>query len=196
MKTFQSPASVSTADALRRLERSVIYRFGTFELSTLPLRLSRAGRLITLQPQPARALKLLIEHRGKIVTREMLRDHLWGKGTFLDHEQGINFALRKIRIALGDSPSAPDFIETVPRLGYRFVADIEEVSPASAGSTRAARATEQPPERPDGPTEQSMDRSERPARTRRSGLLGRYPTASCAGRHRRNTQKRQCRSWS
>lgn len=189
MKTFQSPASVSTTDAIRRQERSMLYRFGAFELSTLPLRLSRAGELITLQPQPARALKLLIENRGQIVTREMLRDHLWGKGTFLDHEQGINFALRKIRIALGDSPSAPSFIETVPRLGYRFVAEIEEVSATSARMPLLAQPTEPEPE-------PQAERPERLIRPHRSGLLGRRPTASCSGRRRRRMQRRQCRSWS
>ncbi len=177
MKTFQSPASVSTADANRRLERSKIYRFDVFELSTMPLRLSRAGEPITLQPQPARALKLLIENRGQIVTREMLREYLWGKGTFLDHEQGINFALRKIRIALGDSPSAPSFIETVPRLGYRFVAEVDEMPRSSSDSRPSARPA---------------DRMSRP---HRSGLLGRRPMASSACSRGRKALGRRCRSW-
>ena len=111
----------------RLMDRPRRYRFGELELTTVPNRLTRNGRRIVLQPQPARALELLIRHRGRIVTRDMLRDHLWGEGTYLDHEQGINFALRKIRVALGDSPSAPRFVETVPRVGYRFVAPVEEL---------------------------------------------------------------------
>ena len=180
MKSFQSSGLEHIANEIRRLDRSRRYRFGAFELSTLPTRLTRSGEIITLQPQPARALKLLIEHRGKIVTREMLRDHLWGEGTFLDHEQGINFALRKIRIALGDSPSVPCFIETVPRLGYRFVAAVDEIVERRDLRQEIVRA--------DSASQESN--LELP---KRLGMLGRRPASSGFGRHRK-AGGRRCRS--
>lgn len=128
-----------------RTEETVIYRFGEFELSTLPSQLTRQGTRVTLQPQPARALELLIKNRGKVVSREMIRRHLWGQATYLDHQQGINFAMRKIRVALGDDPLSPRYIETVPRQGYRFVASVRKIqpeAPASGDSTPTLSAAE------------------------------------------------------
>lgn len=121
------------------------YRFDRFELSTAPLRLLRDGRPVAIQPQPARALELLLRRAGEIVSRQDLRRHIWGEGTYLDHEQGINFAMRQIRGVLGDDPRTARFIETVPRVGYRFVAPVETVDEPAPAIPANAPADAPPP---------------------------------------------------
>lgn len=101
------------------------YAFGDFELSPRPLSLSCRDAAVPLQPQPARLLAILVDRAGRVVTREEIRDEMWPDGEFLDHEQAINFAVRKIRLALDDDARSPRYVETVPRLGYRFVATVE-----------------------------------------------------------------------
>ncbi len=103
------------------------YRFGDFELCSRPLELTRDGERLELAPQPARLLELLVSRAGELVSREVIRQSLWGEDVHVDHERGINFNIRQIRSALGDDPSRPLFIETVPRYGYRFVAPLGEV---------------------------------------------------------------------
>jgi DNA-binding winged helix-turn-helix (wHTH) protein len=99
-------------------------RFGTFEADPATGELRKAGRRINLQDQPFRLLLLLLEHPGEVVTRTELREKLWGE-TYVDFEEGLNTAVRKLRDALGDSASNPRFIETLPRRGYRFIAPAE-----------------------------------------------------------------------
>jgi TolB-like protein len=70
-------------------------------------------------------LTFLLNHRGSLVTREQIRLAIWGEDTFVDFEQGLNFCIRQIRLALNDQAEKPLYIETLPRLGYRFVAKIE-----------------------------------------------------------------------
>lgn len=101
-----------------------IYRFDEFELHTRPTRLLARGAAVALQPQPARALELLLQNAGRVVSREQLKEHIWGGESYLDHDQGINFAIRKIRMALDDDAGAPRFVETVPRVGYRFLSPV------------------------------------------------------------------------
>ena len=103
------------------------FRFAGFELVSDPAMLTRSGVRIPLQPQPAKALVLLLERGGEIVTREELRAHIWGEEVYLDHEQGINFVIRRIRSALGDDSTLSRFVETIPRVGYRFVAPVERL---------------------------------------------------------------------
>ena len=119
------------------------FRFAEYELTTRPGELKKAGAKVPLQPQPCRALSLLVARAGEVVTREELREHLWGTETFVDHEQGINFTIRKIRTALDDNPAEPRFVETVPRLGYRFVAPVQ-------GAVQ--NANDAPSQTPDVPT--------------------------------------------
>jgi DNA-binding winged helix-turn-helix (wHTH) protein/tetratricopeptide (TPR) repeat protein len=95
--------------------------FDDFELRTDRGELFRKGVQVKLQPQPARLLELLAGHAGQVVTREELRRHLWGEDTFVDFEHGLNFSVRQLRRALGDSADAPHFVETVPKHGYRFL---------------------------------------------------------------------------
>ena len=114
-----------------------IIRFGDFELDDQALQLRRGGALLRLQQQPAKILAFLLSHRGSLVTREQIRLAIWGDDTFVDFEQGLNYCIRQIRLALNDQTEKPLYIETVPRLGYRFIASTETVT---AEETQAAPA--------------------------------------------------------
>ena len=111
-----------------------IIRFGDFELDDQTLQLRRGGALARLQQQPAKILAFLLSHRGSLVTREQIRLAIWGEDTFVDFEQGLNFCIRQIRLALNDQAEKPLYIETLPRLGYRFVAKIERPGEPAASS--------------------------------------------------------------
>ena len=100
-------------------------RFGPFELDAAAGELRKAGTLIKLQPQPFRLLQILAERAGTVVTREEIQQSLWSEATFVDFEHGINFSIKKIRGALADDAEKPRYIETLPRRGYRFIADVQ-----------------------------------------------------------------------
>ncbi len=99
-------------------------RFGDFELDILSGKLRREGRPVKIQPQPLRVLGVLLEQPGEIVSREDLRARIWGTSTFVEFDQGLNYCIRQIRLALGDEASEPSYIETLPKQGYRFIAPI------------------------------------------------------------------------
>jgi TolB-like protein/Tfp pilus assembly protein PilF len=103
-----------------------LIRFGEFELDEQTLELRRNGSLTRIQQQPARILAFLLNHRGSLVTREQIRLAIWGDDTFVDFEQGLNFCIRQIRQAINDQAVHPRYIETLPRLGYRFISQIEK----------------------------------------------------------------------
>ena len=107
-------------------------RFGEFELDGQTLELRKNGRLQKIQQQPARILAFLIAHRGEMVSRDQIKDAIWGQDTFVDFEQGLNFCIRQIRLALADRADEPRYIETLPRLGYRFLAQVEGGAPVAA----------------------------------------------------------------
>jgi DNA-binding winged helix-turn-helix (wHTH) protein/tetratricopeptide (TPR) repeat protein len=100
--------------------------FGPFEVNPRSGELRKHGIRIKLQDLPFRLLLVLLEHPGEVVTREELQARLWPAGTHVDFERGLGTALNKVREALGDSGANPRFIETIPRRGYRFVAEIEK----------------------------------------------------------------------
>jgi TolB-like protein/Tfp pilus assembly protein PilF len=110
-----------------------VFQFGEFQLDEQTLELLKGGAAVRLQQQPARVLAFLVGHRGTLVTREQIRLAIWGEDTFVDFEQGLNFCIRQIRIALNDQAENPRYVETLPRLGYRFIAAIEK----SGGSAPA-----------------------------------------------------------
>jgi DNA-binding winged helix-turn-helix (wHTH) protein len=111
------------------------FRFDAFELDSAAGELRKSGRLRSLQPQPFRVLKLLMEHAGQLVSREEIRRCLWEESTFVDFEHGINFSINQIRAALGDSAERPRYVETLPRRGYRFVGALElEPNPSQTGT--------------------------------------------------------------
>ena len=99
-------------------------RFGQFELDFGRFQLSREGTPIRLEGLPMQLLMLLIENQQAVVTREQIATQLWGKDFFVDIEQGINTAIRKIRIALNDDFVQPRFVRTVVGKGYCFVGEI------------------------------------------------------------------------
>jgi DNA-binding winged helix-turn-helix (wHTH) protein/tetratricopeptide (TPR) repeat protein len=109
-----------------------VFRFDTFELHTGPGELRQHGDVVKLAPQPLKVLELLVRRSGKILTRNEIREHVWCGDTFVDFEQGLNFCIRQIREALGDTAHAPRFVETIPRRGYRFLMPVkaaDEVEP-------------------------------------------------------------------
>ena len=84
-----------------------VIRFGEFELDEQTLELRKDGVLTRIQQQPARVLAFLLNHRGSLVTREQIRLAIWGEDTFVDFEQGLNFCIRQIRLALNDEAERP-----------------------------------------------------------------------------------------
>src|SRR5215472_4471433 len=132
-------------------------RFGIFEADLTSRELYKRGAPVRVQEKPFQILVLLLEHPGQTITREELQRKLWADGTFVDFEKGLNTAVKKLRLALGDSTENPIFIETIPRRGYRFIAPIAH-SPAAtprildvdlSGNGRSCGNSEESPARPD-----------------------------------------------
>ena len=100
------------------------YRFGIFEFDDRTGILTRADRPVALEPQPARALALLLSRAGDVVTREEMRAHLWADGTHVDFDRGLAYCVGQLRAALGDSAESPRFVQTLPRRGFSFIAPV------------------------------------------------------------------------
>lgn len=109
------------------MSRSPVWQFGDFQLHKISGELTRSGVRVPLERQPALVLICLIEARGEIVTRETLRQAVWGDQTHVAFDDSLNYCIRRIRAALGDDPKRPIFVETLPRRGYRFIADAKDV---------------------------------------------------------------------
>jgi TolB-like protein/DNA-binding winged helix-turn-helix (wHTH) protein/Tfp pilus assembly protein PilF len=109
-----------------------IARFGVFEADFESRRLTKNGFRIRLQEKPFQLLMLLLEQPGVVLTREELKEKLWPSDTFVEFDVGLNTAVKKLRGALNDSADNPRFVETVPRLGYRFLAPVLVAGPESA----------------------------------------------------------------
>ena len=110
-------------------------RFESFELDSGAGELRRNGDRIKLPPQPFRVLELLVRRSGEVLTRAEIRERVWREDTFVDFEQGLNFCIRQIREAVGDTAGTPRFIETLPKRGYRFLVPVEIAAPAAAAKT-------------------------------------------------------------
>jgi eukaryotic-like serine/threonine-protein kinase len=100
-------------------------RFGPFEVHLVAAELRKRGRKVPLQDQPFKVLALLLQRPGELITREELQRALWPGDTFGEFDEGLNKAIQKLRQALDDSTDKPQFIETLPRKGYRFIATLE-----------------------------------------------------------------------
>jgi len=124
---------------------SRVYRFGTFELDTRTGELFRDGQRTQLHDQPLQVLLVLLEQPGELITREELTSKLWPSGTFVDFNHGLNKAVNKLRDALQDSAEHPQFIETLPRKGYRFIAKVEPLKVTEEKAYTAPQVLEQPP---------------------------------------------------
>jgi TolB-like protein/DNA-binding winged helix-turn-helix (wHTH) protein/Tfp pilus assembly protein PilF len=116
-----------------------VVRFGTYQVSLQSGELRKAGLRIRVQQQPMKLLEILLEHPGEVVTREELRTRVWPDESFGDFDQALNIAIGKLRSALEDSAENPRFIETLPKRGYRFIADVSVVD------------ADAPPKRPESP---------------------------------------------
>lgn len=114
------------------------FRFGIFEFDAAKQELQRDGRLVRLQSQPAQVLACLIARAGEVVSREELRQAVWGSDTFVDFDRGLNFCVGQIRAALDDDSVTPRYIRTIPKRGYQFIAPVERV--ASEAGERSQEA--------------------------------------------------------
>jgi TolB-like protein/DNA-binding winged helix-turn-helix (wHTH) protein/Flp pilus assembly protein TadD len=146
------------------LRPTSVVRFGTYEVSLQSGEVRKAGLRIKVQQQPMKLLEILLEHPGEVVTREELRSRVWPKESFGDFDQALNIAIGKLRSALGDSAENPRFIETLPKRGYRFIADVSVVD----ADTR--------PKRP-GPVDGDSPGSDRESPERKAESGHRVPDA-------------------
>ena len=112
--------------------------FEGFELDASAFELHRGGAPVRLQQQPCKVLALLASRAGELVTRDEIQLSVWGADTYVNFDQGLNFCIKEIRAALGDQADTPRFIETLPRRGYRFIAEV------TAEPDQATTATDEP----------------------------------------------------
>jgi TolB-like protein len=116
-----------------------LLRFGTFEVDPGSHEIRKHGLRISLEGKPFQILMTLLENPGSVVTRKMLRQRLW-PDSFVGYEHSLNTAVNKLRETLGDSPATPRFVETLPRLGYRFIAAVEKLGRAQASGAKVMLA--------------------------------------------------------
>src|ERR1700733_1681869 len=121
--------------------RGKLYRFGPFEADEKTGELRKQGRRLALQGQPLQVLLMLLNHPGQLVTRTEIQQALWPDGTFVDFDHGLNTAINKIREALGDSAANPQFVETLAKRGYRFMAPIKVTGQEQAGARVSVATT-------------------------------------------------------
>jgi len=112
-----------------------VVRFGLFEANLTDARLTKGGIRVRLQDQPFKILTILLERPGELVSRDELRQQLWPENTYVEFDDGLNTAIRKLRAALSDSADNPRFVETVPRHGYRFLAPVTAAPQTTAPAT-------------------------------------------------------------
>lgn len=155
-------------------------QFGTFEFDDTSLELRRNGRLVPIEPQPARALALLLRRAPEVVTRDEMRLVVWGPDTHVDFDRGLAYCLSAIRQALGDKGENPRFVQTLPKRGYCVIAPVRVVDrdPAPAASDAAAVAAP--------PASAALPPAEAPPEprailTRRHWLLGTGALVSVTG---------------
>jgi len=123
-----------------------VIRFGVFEADLRSGELRKSGVKIKLHDQPFQILTMLLERPGELVTRDEIRKSLWPGETFVDFDHSLNNAVNRLREALGDSAESPRFIETLPRRGYRFVAQTIHASSAEIHITTPTRDQPKAPE--------------------------------------------------
>ena len=106
-----------------------LLRFDIFELDLRAGELRKKGAKLRLQGQPLQVLAILLQRAGDLVTREELRAEIWSADTFVDFDHSLHNAIARLRETLGDSAEEPRYIETLPRRGYKFIAQVNEVQP-------------------------------------------------------------------
>jgi TolB-like protein/DNA-binding winged helix-turn-helix (wHTH) protein/tetratricopeptide (TPR) repeat protein len=118
------PADPAVPEPEPNQETSTVARFGRFEADLPHGTLTRDGTLVKLQPQPFKVLSLLLRRAGEVVTRDEIRLEVWGEDTFVNFDQGLAYCLNQIRGALGEQAQAAQYVQTLPRRGYRFLAPV------------------------------------------------------------------------
>jgi eukaryotic-like serine/threonine-protein kinase len=111
-----------------------LIQFSIFEMDLASREFYKQGRKVKMQSQPFEVLAALVDRPGEVVSREELKQQLWPSESAGDFDQGLNKAINKVREALGDSAERPRFVQTLPRLGYRFIGSIQKESGAELGS--------------------------------------------------------------
>ncbi len=130
VRTFAGPVERPQPD---------VVRFQSFEVDLDSGQLRKRGSRVRLPGHLFQVLTCLLEHHGRVVSREDLRRRLWSDSVFVDFNNGLNTAIARLRQVLGDSVEHPSFIETVPKYGYRFIADVYMPPPRGGASARKAR---------------------------------------------------------
>jgi TolB-like protein/DNA-binding winged helix-turn-helix (wHTH) protein/Tfp pilus assembly protein PilF len=164
--------------------RKRLVRFGQFEADLEQRVLSKNGGRVRLQDQPFQVLMLLLERPGETISREEVRQRIWPSGTYVEFDDGLNTAIKKIRLALGDAADNPLYIETVPRRGYRFVAPISYAR-AEEDSWKANASGADLPNENDGYLPGNPS----------AGLLGGATVPQPAGRISPKAESRSLRLW-
>jgi TolB-like protein/DNA-binding winged helix-turn-helix (wHTH) protein/Tfp pilus assembly protein PilF len=121
--------------------RASVVRFGVYELNRRSGELRKHGLKIRLRGQQLKILTLLLERPGDVISREEIKAKLWPADTFVDFEHSLNSAVKKLRNALSDSAESPRYIETVPTVGYRFIAPVDASQPDAPAASLAAAET-------------------------------------------------------
>jgi DNA-binding winged helix-turn-helix (wHTH) protein/TolB-like protein len=122
----------------------VIYQFGVFELDTVSGELRKSGRIVALEPQPMRALQLLLARAGEVVSREEAIATIWGSDTHVDFDRGLAYCIAQVRSALADTAESGRFVQTLPKRGFRFVAPVQRVEPSGPATLTPVKLDKRP----------------------------------------------------
>src|SRR5882724_5778058 len=120
---------------------SRFFRFGVFQLDLRARELRRNGIKVRVPDQSIQVLAMLLAEPGEVVTREAVHNKLWPNGTIVEFDHSINAAIKRLRQALEDSAESPRYVETLPRMGYRFIGAVENVAADEAVSSAATGAS-------------------------------------------------------
>src|SRR6266849_4301194 len=149
-----------------------VRRFGPFDINLHSGELRKNGMRLRLSGQPFQVLAILVERPGEVVTREELHSKLWPVDTFVDFDHGLNNAVARIREVLDDSSDTPRYVETVPRRGYRLIAPLADVRPATPAASAAKITPADESAGADVPAPSVLATKRRFAFANRSVLLG------------------------
>src|SRR5258708_4305589 len=138
--------SFKQIDVLETQKSGRVFRFGVFEVDAATGELRKQGMRIRLQEQPSQLLLMLLERAGEVVSREEICRKLWPPDTFVDFDQSLGTALRKLRQALGDDAETPRYIETIPKHGFRFLPPVDRISAIPQAAYTACASDPAPPD--------------------------------------------------
>jgi TolB-like protein/DNA-binding winged helix-turn-helix (wHTH) protein len=134
-----SACNIGATSPSPNMPTSAIYRFGPYEVRTRSREIHNRGTKLKLRPQPFQVLQVLVQCAGDVVTREELRGELWSQETFVDFEHSLNTAIKELRSVLNDSASNPQYIQTVPKVGYRMIAPVAVEEPPNRDESNSPK---------------------------------------------------------